>query len=132
MAAVSKVGTPSLVTIGVPPSNKHSALTAGEAIGAMDACYIKNDGKVYKSTGAAANAAAVVDGFAATAYASGQTGITLLFGVEVEYGSSLTPGAPYYLSGTTAGGLDTATSTGGVVPVARAMTTTRIYICKSY
>ena len=44
----------------------------------------------------------------------------------MNYGSGLTPGAMYYLSGTTAGGLDTATSTGGTAPIAFALDTTRI------
>jgi hypothetical protein len=132
MAAVTKSGTPSLST--PTPGFEHrlpSGFYAGEAIAAGDACYIKSDGKVWLATGAAANAAAVVDGFAAQAYAAGDA-VTLLWGVHFNYGAGLTPGAPYYLSGTVAGGLDTAASTGGTVPVARAIDATRVFVTKSY
>lgn len=131
MAAVTKSGTPSLSTTVPCPAHQISGLVAGEAIAAGDACYIKSDGKAWKSTGAAANAAAVVDGFAATAAATGQ-GVTLLYNLNFYYGAALTPGAGYFLSGTTAGGLDTVASTGGTVVVARAVDDTRIYVTKSY
>jgi hypothetical protein len=58
--------------------------------------------------------------------------VTLVFGITINYGSGMTPGTAYYLSGTTAGGLDTATSTGGTVVVARAVDATRLYVRKSY
>lgn len=132
MADIAKSGTPSLSTLLPPPNAKCSGLTAGEAIGAFDACYIKaSDGKVYKATGAAANAAAKVDGFAAQAYASGDTDVTLYWDVRVNYGSGLTPGARYYLSGATAGALADAASTGGTAPVAHAVDATRIEIYRS-
>jgi hypothetical protein len=133
MAAVTKSGTPSVST--PVPGYEHklpSGFYAGEAIGAGDACYIKtSDGKIYKSTGAAANAAAVVDGFAFQAYAADDP-VTLLWDVNFNYGAGLSPGTFLYLSGTTAGGLDTATSTGGTVPIARVVDATRIYVMKSY
>jgi hypothetical protein len=133
MAAVSKSGTPSPTTLLWPPSNQHSGLIAGEDLGAGDACYIKtSDGKVYKSTGAAANAAAQVDGFTPQAYKSGIGGVTLVFGIEFGYGSGLSAGTSYYLSGTTAGGLDTATSTGGTVVIARSVDDQRVFVRKSY
>jgi hypothetical protein len=132
MAAVTKSGTPSLST--PTPGFEHrlpSGFYAGAAIAAGDACYINADGKIYPSTGAAANAAAVVDGFAAQAYATGDP-VTLLWGVHFNYGAGLTPGAGYFLSGTTAGGLDTVASTGGTVVVARAIDATRVFVTKSY
>jgi hypothetical protein len=132
MAAVTKSGTPSLSTPVPGYTNKlPSGAYAGEAIAAGDACYIKSDGKVWLSTGAAANAAAVVDGFAPQAYAVGDP-VTLFWDVHFNYGASLTPGAGYFLSGTTAGGLDTVASTGGTVVVARATDATRVYVKKSW
>lgn len=128
MAAVSKSGTPSLSTV-TPGGGCYvgSGLRAGEAIAAGDACYIKSDGKAWLATGAANNAAALVDGFAAAAAASGEA-VTLLTDVDFHYGASLTPGARYYLSGATAGGLDTSTSTGGTVAIAKAIDSTRVRV----
>lgn len=130
MSAVSKSGKPSLSTMNPCAAHQLSGKVAGEAITAGDACYLKNDDKIWLATGAAANAAANVAGFAAKDYAVGQ-GVTLYHGVNLNYGSGLTPGARYYLSGTTAGGLDTATSTGGTTWVAEAQDATRIYVRKS-
>lgn len=131
MAALSKSGTPSLATMTPGPEQQHDGLIAGEDITAGDACYIKSDGLVWRSTGAAANAAAVVDGFCIKTTKSGRS-VSLFHGVELAYGASLAPGTPYYLSGTTAGGLDTATSTGGTVVIARSIDDTRVWVRKSY
>lgn len=130
MAALSKSGTPSLCTTNPGNECRISGLKAGEAIEAGDACYVKSDGKVWKSTGAAANAAAVVDGFAAIAAPVGES-CTLYTDVNFRYGAGMTPGAPFYLSGTTAGGLDTVASTGGTLPVAFAVDATRIHVMQS-
>lgn len=130
MAAVTKFGIPSLATTLPPPNNQLSGLVAGEAIAAGDACYIKSDGKIWLATGAAAAAAAKVKGFAATSAAVGQ-GVTLFWGVNFAYGTALTPGALYYLSGSVAGGLDTVASTGGTVPIAQAVDATRVYFMHS-
>lgn len=125
MADISKSGTPSLATTLPGPENTIGGLLAGEAIAAGDACYIKSDGKVWKATGAAANAAAVVNGFAAKAASSGAA-VTLLRDVTFNYGSGLIPGALYYLSGVTAGALADAASTGGTAPIGFAVDATRI------
>lgn len=130
MAAVSKSGNPSLSTMVPCPAHQLSGKIAGEAIAAGDACYLKSDGKIWLATGAAANAAAVVAGFAAKNYAVGQ-GVTLYHNVNLAYGASLTPGARYFLSGTVPGGLDTATSTGGTTWIAEAQDDTRIYVRKT-
>ncbi len=132
MAAISKSGTPSISTPLVSPEQRLSGLLAGEAIAAGDACYINSaDNKLYRSTGAAANAAAQVDGFAATSAAIGEA-LSIYFGINFRYGAGLTPGTSLFLSGTTPGGLDTAASTGGTVVIARTMDDTRIYVRKSY
>jgi hypothetical protein len=130
MAAIAK-SSPSLSSVGVPANNKITGLVAGEDLAALDACYIKtSDGKVWKSTGAAANAAAEVDGFAPIATKSGQP-VTLLFDVTARYGTGLSAGSFAYLSGATAGGLDTATSLGGTKPIGRVIDATRIYLMRS-
>ena len=126
MAVIAKSGTPS--PSSPSPSFEHSTvgLLAGEAIAAGDVCYIKAaDGKVWKSNGTAANAAALYDGVAAKA-ASVDEAVTLFYGVTFAYGSGLTPGARYYVAAT-AGALNDAATTGGTVPVAAAVDTTRIF-----
>lgn len=132
MAAVAKTGLPSLASIQTTANDKITGLLAGEALGAFDACYVSaTDGRVYRSTGAAANAAAVVDGFAATPTPVGEA-VTLWYNVHVRYGAALTPGTSYYLSGTVPGGLDTVASTGGTQVIARSVDATRVWIKKSY
>jgi hypothetical protein len=106
-----------------------SGKVAGETIEACDACYVSGtDGLVYKSNGTAANAAAKVDGFAAQGARAGQ-GVTLFGrGLRMRYSAGgLTPAALYYL-GTTAGQLDTATTTGGTVALCKAIDTTDLRV----
>lgn len=123
----------SLASLEVPSNNKITGLVAGETIAAGDACYIKAaDGFIYRSTGAAANAAAVVDGFALENVTAGEA-CTLFYGVHLKYSDAgLTPGTPYYLSGATAGAIATTTSTGGTTVIAHAIDTSRVYVQKSY
>jgi hypothetical protein len=132
MAEISKSGTPSLSSVLPNASaNKLTGLLAGEDIAAGDACYIKAaDGKVWRSTGAAANAAAKVRGWAGIAAKSGEA-VTLVFEVNMRYGAALTPGADYFLSGTVAGGIADAASTGGTAPIAYAIDATRIRVMQS-
>lgn len=129
MAAVAKSGTPSLSSVLPGQDKTISGLLAGEAIAAGDACYIKSDGKVWKSTGAAANAAAKVDGFACAAAAVNEA-VTIAFDVNFRYGAGLTPGARVYLS-TTAGLLEDAATTGGTAPVGFCVDATRIRVWQS-
>lgn len=132
MAEIAKSGTPSLSSVLPNPSaNKITGLLAGEDIAAGDACYIKAaDGRAWRSTGAAANAAAKVRGWAGIAAKAGEA-VTLVFDVNINYGSGLTPGADYFLSGTVAGGIADAASTGGTAPVAFAVDATRIRVLQS-
>lgn len=131
MASVAKSGQPSVST-SVPPTNcQLSGLYAGEALAAGDACYIKtSDGKVYRSNGTAANAAAVVDGFTPSDVPIGEV-VTLMWHVNFRYGAGLSPGSFVYLD-TTAGGLSDAATTGGTVPIGRVVDATRIFVQKSY
>lgn len=131
MAAVAKSGTPSLSSVLPPQSQQIAGLLAGVAIAAGDACYIDaTTGRVLLSTGAAANAAAKVRGYAAEAAAIGEA-VTLFFDVNFRYGAGLTPGTRLYLSGTTAGGLDTAVSTGGTAPIGFVVDATRVHLWQS-
>lgn len=107
-------------------------LYAGEALDPAAPCYIKaSDGLVYMSNGTANNEAAKVDGFTPRAVASGQPVTLYGVGARFGYGTGLTPGANYYV-GATAGRLDNAPTTGGLVPVARAINTTDIRVVANF
>ena len=128
MPLIAKSGIPSLSTPNPSSQALRTGKRAGEAIAAGDALYSHTDGRLYRATGAAANAAAVVVGFAAVDAAVGDAVTALAAGVMMHYGAGLTPGTPYYLSGTTAGGIDTAASTGGTAPIAYAWDATQIIL----
>lgn len=113
-----------------PGACRMHPMVSSDSIVVGDACYIFSDGSVKRSSGAAVNSAAKVDGFAMNSAASGQP-VALAFNTEFVYSSGLTPGTRYYLSGTVAGGLDTVASTGGTAPVAFATSTTTIYCFQS-
>ena len=131
MAEITKSANASLASQTPPAVNKISGLVAGEAIGALDACYIKSDGTVWRSTGAAANAAAKVRGYAMMAQPTVGEPVSLYHGVVANYGTGLTPGANLYLSGTVAGGLADAASTGGVNPIGFVIDANRVYLDQS-
>lgn len=133
MAAFAKpTNKPSLASILLPPHKKISGLYAGEDLDWMDPCYIKSDGKVWKATGAAANAAAKVDGYAAMpAKAAQGDAVTLIRDCVVGWTNTGTPGARLYLSAT-AGGLDTAATTGGTAPIGFVIDAGRVYLDRSY
>lgn len=98
-----------------------SGYLAGEAIDAGAPCYVATaDGRVYMSNGTANNAAAKVDGFAAAGAASGEAVTLYGRGAIFEYGSGLTVSALYYVAAT-AGRLDTAATTGGLIAVAKVL-----------
>lgn len=132
MADITKSANASLASQTPPAASKITGLVAGEAIGALDACYIKSDGKVYLATGAADNAAAKVDGYAMMAQPTIGEPVSLYHGVVVYYGTGLTPGARVYLSGATAGALADAASTGGKEAIGFVVDATRVYLHKSY
>jgi hypothetical protein len=91
---------------------------AATAIPACTPCYFGTDGSVNISTGAAANAAAFVDGWTMKDVSAGET-CTLYDNVAIGYGPNVVAGKSYYLSGTNAGGLADAPSTGGTQVIAR-------------
>lgn len=125
MAEIAKSGTPSYSSVAPPQSDTIAGFVAGEAIAAGDACYMANTGKVMKATGAAANAAARVLGFAFTDAPLGEA-VTLVDRGNFRYGAGLSIGALYFLSGTVAGGLADVASTGGTKAIATVIDATRI------
>lgn len=129
MADLAKSGTPSLASL-LPPATNTLTLEAGEDVAAGDACYIKSDGKLWLSDGSAANALAAVDGFALAAAKAGEA-LTVAWGVRIRYGSGMTPGTPFYLSGTP-GALSDVATTGGTMIIARAVDATRLEVVRSY
>ena len=129
MAEIAKSGKPSLASVTYM-YNHMSGLIAGEAIAAGDACYIKSDGKAWKASGAAAGAAAQVYGFAAQD-SSVNEAVTLVYDVRIKYGAALTPGVKVFLSGTVAGGLADAASTGGTAAIGVVVDATRIHVWQS-
>lgn len=130
MAEIAKSGVPSMSSVLPPQNQRLSGLKAGEAIAAGDACYVASTGLVMRSTGAAANGAAKVRGYAFVDAPVGEA-VTLYWDVNFRYGAGLTPGADYFLSGTVAGGIADAASTGGVQPIGYAMDATRIHFFPS-
>ena len=125
MAEVTRTGTPTPVNVLAVQQHSITGLLAGEALAGGDAVYIKaSDGRVWKATGAAADEAARCCGFAARSASAGEACTILQAGVHLAYGPNVSgtpssPGAPLYLSGTVAGNLADAASTGGTTPVAR-------------
>jgi hypothetical protein len=122
MADVVKDANASMDTITAQDAPQLSGnLYAGEAIAAMDACYVAADGKAYRSNGTAANIAAHFDGFCPRAAGIGQPVSLYSLGIRARYSNALlTPGTDLYLSATTPGGLSDTATTGGTIPVARA------------
>lgn len=102
-------------------------LYAGENLDPVAPCYVNaSDGKVYMSNGAANDAAAKVDGFTPTDYRAGEPVTLYGPGTRFGYGVGLAIGALYL--GAAAGRLDTAATTGGTVPIAKAITSTDIVV----
>ena len=130
MADIAKSGIPSICSVGPQAANRLSGLKAGEDIAAGDACYIKAaDGKVWRATGAAANAAAKVRGYACEAAKAGQA-VTLAHSVMWRYGAGLTPGTPIFLSAT-AGAIADAATTGGTGEIGFVWDSTRVFLRQS-
>jgi hypothetical protein len=131
MAEVTRVTTNSLASLLPDPSQKITGLVAGEVLTPGDAVYIKgSDGRVYKSSGAAATEAAHVDGWVLLDSSIGDP-CTPVHDLNLEYGSGLTPGTRYFLSAANPGKLVDAASTGGVAPVAFAVDSRRIHVWQS-
>lgn len=126
MAAVAKSGTPSISTDVPCHAHQITGLRAGQALTVGDPCYIKSDGKVWRSIGTTADAAAKVDGWCLQTAALDE-GVSLYSDVNIRWGSGMTPGARMYLS-LTAGTLSDAPTAGGVTACAMAIDATRLRV----
>lgn len=105
---------------------------AGEDVGKCDLVYKSaTDGKWYRATGAAANAAAAHPRLCPYATKSGRPITVFLPGIRWRAADSgLTDGALYYLSGTVPGGLATTASTGDAAGTAQAVSDTDVVLIK--
>lgn len=113
----------------IPDFNTIPGLVAGEDISQPGlALYIKSDGKWWLSTGAANNAAAKVDGWSTRAAKAGEPIAPARNGTRFQYATGKNPGVRLYLSGTVAGGLADATSTGGLLAIAKVIDANRIEV----
>lgn len=127
MAEVTRTGVPTPVNVLAVQQRSITGLLAGEALAGGDAVYIKaSDGRVYKATGAAANESARCCGFAAKVASAGEAMTILTRGIHLAYGPNVagtesSPGIPLFLSGTVAGNLADAASTGGTAAIARVL-----------
>ena len=109
-------------------------LYAGEDLAAVSPCYIKSDGLVYMSDGAANNEAAKFHGFVARETKLGEAVTLFGAGSRFKYSSGMTPGKTLYLYPsdlyTDAGNLGDATSTGDTKGTAFAVSGTDIVVCR--
>lgn len=103
-------------------------LICGEAIDPAAPCYIKGaDGLVYMYDGTAVDEKAVLAGFSPRAAAIGQPITLFKSGARFGYGTALTPGIKLF-GAATKGRLDTAATTGGLVPLAQVVNATDIIV----
>jgi hypothetical protein len=121
MALVTRGTDVSVDTSTSMVTEQLSGYLAGEAIDAGAPCYVKAaDSKIYMSNGAANDAAAKVDGFAPSSAAAGEAVTLHGRGTIIRYGTGLTVSALFYAAAT-AGRLDTAATTGGLVAIAKVL-----------
>lgn len=131
MAAVAKSTKASFDASTLMVNPLLSGKIAGEDIPVLCPCYLHTDNKVYKASGAAANAAAVLYGWSCRAAKLGQP-VTLAQGpgpVAKYSDGLLTPGQKLYLGA--AGALDTAATTGDAVGIAQAFSADLIRLTRA-
>jgi hypothetical protein len=111
-----------------------TGLVAGEDIALCDLVYIKSDGKIWRATAAAANAAAKAIGIAPRAAKAGQP-ITVFPGPNqvVRYSDAGfgTPGVLLFV-GETAGALSSIATTGDAVGFAQVVDSSNIRLIRAY
>lgn len=129
MAEIARVGSPSVSSMLTLAGNRLNGSLAGEDLAAGDACYLGDDGKVYRSI-AGGTGAADVRGFAA-ADATRNEPATLVFDVTMHYGQGLPVGRSLYLSGTVPGGLADSPAAGGAEQVALVVDATRVHLLQT-
>ena len=90
---------------------------------------MKSDGKVWRSIGTAANAAAKVRGYPGMPAKAGEA-VTLYTNVNARYAAALTPGIDVFL-GAAAGAIADAATTGGSAPIGYAVDAQRVRLYES-
>jgi hypothetical protein len=119
--ALVTISTKASVEIGSAQRSPQVIGIAGENILMAAPCYIETDGTIKMADGTAANAKAVIAGFAVRAANTGEPVTLHGVGTVFHYSDTdLTAGAKLYI-GATAGRLDTAATTGDAVGVAQVM-----------
>lgn len=93
-----------ILTIAGGASILNYAITLGEDVAFGEALYIAADGKAYKATASGSRDQATVQGLAVENGSSGDVIQLALAGGLIGYGG-LTPGAEYFLSASTPGGI---------------------------
>ncbi|HEX8387070.1 MAG TPA: hypothetical protein VF576_12845 [Rubricoccaceae bacterium] len=114
------------------PTLPGNPLRAGEALDPAAPVYIKSsDGKLYMSSGAAANEAAEVIGFTGKSYVAGEPVTPFRNGTVIKYADgTLTPGNKYFISAT-AGRLADAATTGDALGVAIALDASNLLVTRA-
>ncbi len=140
MALIAKSGTPSVVQLGIPTTNKYANMIAGEELFAGDALFVQDaDGRVYKSkdncgssSSSSTDEGSRVDGYAAVQTKVGEA-VTVFFDVVWAYAAvTQTPGIPLYLSCDVNGGLDTVKSKSDSKQIGLTLTNGRIHLKQSW
>lgn len=121
MATIAKKNSPMVSTSTPGHEHQLAGLLAFEDLKAGDAVYIKNDGSIAKWVPTQKFRGCVVIDTPAGDSA------TIWSGVNIAYGSGLTPGAEVYTSTTVAGALDNA-SVATSLQVGYCVDAERIYI----
>jgi hypothetical protein len=131
MANINKVTglDPSLASLLIASSQKINGLRAGEALATGDLVYIKNDGKVWKATGAANADPAKVVGMVMVPSDANEP-CTPVHDCVVRYANALTPGAQLWLG--TGGLFADAATTGGLAPIGFVIDAQRVFIHPAY
>ena len=130
MAEIARMGSPSVSSALTLAGNRLNGSLAGEDLAAGDACYLSDDGKVYRSIASSTGAASDVRGFA-EADTTRDEPVTLAFDVTMHYGQGLPQGRSLYLSGTVPGGLADSPSSGGTEQVAFVVDATRVHLLQT-
>lgn len=131
MAIVTKSTTASLDARSGATAGYISGLFAGEALTALDACYIKDDGLVYKAvTTAKTGTTSSFAGFAGKDVPANSPVTLFRASAIASYSDgAMTPGTMLFVSAT-AGALADAVVLTGDVPVAMAISASDIVIIK--
>lgn len=133
MANLTIASNVSIDAVSTQKASFISGLLAGEDLPAGAPCYIKNDGKVYKSVTTVTNGIATQPAFAGFAVDDVSAGepVTLFGkGARMNIASGMTPGQVFWISDTAGFLSDAVVLTGDVSPVAMAISATDIVVIR--